>query len=140
MISKFTPEVRGALLERVASGVSLRDAARAVGVREKTVRSWITRGRRDGTGSYAEFVTAIEAARARALARPQPMGRGELAAVVSRMARGGSVQAAKLRWEMLRAEQTDAVNGDPMAELDQIAGLRLDGVDAFSPDDTAGTS
>lgn len=56
--SKFTPESRGGLLERTAAGVSLPDAARAVGIREATVKSWVARGRREGEGQYAEFALA----------------------------------------------------------------------------------
>ncbi len=102
--SKFTPENRGALVERTAAGVALPDAARAIGIREATVKSWLTRGRRERSGEYAEFVSAIEEARA-ASSRPEAMGGGELVAVVSEMARRGSVQAARLRWNMLTAAE-----------------------------------
>jgi DNA-directed RNA polymerase specialized sigma24 family protein len=40
--SKFTPEARGAVLERTAAGLSLRDACRAIGLREATVKGWLT--------------------------------------------------------------------------------------------------
>jgi transposase len=103
--SKFTPEVRGALIERTGLGLSLADACRSVGVREATVKGWLTRGRREGSGDYAEFVAAIERAREAARERPDPMDADELARVVSEMARKGSVQAAKLRWDMLTAAE-----------------------------------
>jgi hypothetical protein len=85
--SKFTPEVRGALIERTGLGLSLADACRSVGVREATVKGWLTRGRREGSGDYAEFVAAIERAREAARERPDPMDADELARVVSEMAR-----------------------------------------------------
>ena len=53
--SKFTAEVRGELIERTGLGLSLADACRSVGVREATVKGWLTRGRREGSGDYAEF-------------------------------------------------------------------------------------
>ena|GEM_PF-6772797 len=75
--SKFTPEVRGGLIERTAAGVSLRDASRAVGVREATVKSWITRGRGEDEGDYAEFVAAVDTVRTEARDRPGPLTREE---------------------------------------------------------------
>jgi hypothetical protein len=46
------------------------------------------------------------------------MGADELARVVSEMARKGSVQAAKLRWEMLRAPNgQEAPDADEFDEL-----------------------
>ena len=70
--SKFTPEVRGALLERTAAGVSLPDACRALDLRLATVKAWLTRGRREGTGDYAEFAAAVDEAREAARRRPEP--------------------------------------------------------------------
>lgn len=61
-----------------------------------------------------------------ARARPAPMGEDELAAVVSELARAGSVQAAKLRWEMLRATIAAEDQADPLVELDRLALRRLD--------------
>jgi transposase len=124
--SKFTAEARGALLERIAAGVSMRDAARAVGIREKTVKGWLTRGRREETGDYADFAAAVEEVRAAAKERAEPMDGDELAQVVSGMARAGSVQAAKLRWEMLRApgEAEEKAEADPLAEVDELARRR----------------
>jgi hypothetical protein len=47
------------------------------------------------------------------------MGDEELARVVSQMARKGSVQAAKLRWEMLRPEDgQEHVQSDILDELE----------------------
>jgi hypothetical protein len=103
--SKFTPEIRRALVGRTAASVSLADACRAEGVRLNTVKAWLQRGRRESQGPYAEFAQAIEKARHTAGNRPSPMDEQELAGVVSQMARHGSVQAAKLRWEMLRSEE-----------------------------------
>jgi hypothetical protein len=103
--TRFTPEHRGGLIERTGAGVSLADACRAEGLRLNTVKSWLQRGRRDSEGPYAEFAQEIEEARQAARDRPSPMDEDELARVVSQMARSGSVQAAKLRWEMLRFEE-----------------------------------
>jgi hypothetical protein len=118
-VSKFTPENRGSLIERTAAGVSLPDAARATGIREATVKSWLTKGRRESSGEYAEFAAAIDRARESARSRPEPMDADELARVVSEMARKGSVTAAKLRWEMLRStDEEDA--SEPVDEFDEL--------------------
>lgn len=129
MSAKFTPETRGGLLERTAAGVSMVDACRSLGLREKTVAGWLTRGRGEASGEYAEFARAIDQAREDARSRPEPMDEDELARVVSEMARKGSVSAAKLRWEMLRAPRLDGAeggdaDGDPLAELDELARKR----------------
>ena len=58
--TKFTPEARGALIERVASGVSLADAARAIGAREKTVKGWSTRGQRLRIEDAPQYESADE--------------------------------------------------------------------------------
>ncbi|MEK6272975.1 MAG: hypothetical protein AABM42_10070 [Actinomycetota bacterium] len=118
----YTPEARQVLMARIAArleyGVSLPDAATAEGARPETVRTWLRRGRREDSGPYADFAQAIEQARERCASRPEPMDADELAQVVSEMARNGSVQAAKLRWEMLRTpngqEQPDADEFDEL--------------------------
>ena len=51
----------------------------------------------------------------------------ELVRVVSESARAGSVQAMRLRDEMLRrAEADETVRGGPLAELDEIARRRAE--------------
>lgn len=112
MRTKFTPENRGALIERTAAGVSLPDACRAADLRLTTVKGWITRGRRETDGPYAEFVAAIEQARQEAHDRPGPMTRDELRLEVSRAARNGSVQAMKLMDEILRGDEIKAANAN----------------------------
>jgi hypothetical protein len=117
--SKFTPEIRGALVERTAAGVSLADSCRAVGLRLNTVKGWLSRGRQERDGVYGDFARAIREARKAARDRPTPLDADELAQVVSEMARQGSVQAAKLRWEMLRSEGVpEAQQGDILDEFE----------------------
>ena len=61
--TRFVPEVRSALIESTAAGVSLADAANAANVRPKTVKDWLTRGRREDDGPYRDFARAIDEAR-----------------------------------------------------------------------------
>ena len=89
--SKFTPEVRGALIERFAAGVSTEDAARALGPAQDgqgLAHPWSA----EGEGEYADFAEAVERAREAARERPGPMNEDELARVVSRDVGKGSVQ------------------------------------------------
>ena len=125
-VSRFTPEHRGALIERTAAGVSLRDACRALGLREKTVAGWLARGRREDSGDYTDFAAAIDQARDDVRSRPEPMDASELARVVSEMARNGSVAAAKLRWEMLCREENPEEPADlaPVSKIDELARRR----------------
>lgn len=129
--SKFTAEARGGLVERAAAGVSLPDSCRAVGLRLDTAKAWITRGRRETGGPYAEFVADLDAARAVAAERPEPLTEDELREAVSGMVRKGSVAAAKLYWQILSVdragEEVTADVEDPLAEVDQLARLRRAG-------------
>lgn len=118
--SKFTPEVRGALLGLLADGLVLKDACRETGVREKTVKGWLTRGRKEDEGDYAEFAAAVDASRQDAVDFEEPMDEAELKLAVSRAAKKGSVAAQKLLWEMLRAATNDPADedADPFDALD----------------------
>ncbi len=126
--TKFTPERRAAILERVALGISQPDIAREVGLRLPTFRSWLVRGRREQAGDYHDFVLAYDAARLESKSRPEPMDEAELLLVVSEAARRGSVQAMKLRWEMICAErdadETESIEEPPLASLDELAERR----------------
>lgn len=121
MASKFTAENRGALLDLLADGLSMKDACREIGVREKTVKDWLTRGRKEDDGDYAEFAAAVEATRQDATVFDEPMDEDELKLAVSRAAKKGSVAAQKLLWEMLRAatDDTPDEDADPFDVLDQ---------------------
>lgn len=119
---KFQPDTCQLIAELIFDGLSLKDAAREAKVSEKTVKNWLTRGRKEGEGPYADFAVAIEQAREEAASREQPMTEEELRLVVSRAAKGGSVQAQKLYWEMLKRGHQDDPNqkpDDPFAQLDQ---------------------
>lgn len=121
----FTPEVRTTLIDAFTAGLSVRDAARVGGIAEKTLKRWITRGRREEEGPFADFVARIEDAREYARNRPEPADADELAVLVSEAARAGSVPAMKLRWEMLAA---GTVNDEPtpgIGSLDELAERRL---------------
>ena len=129
--SKFTDECRSALLERIRIGVSLPDACRAAGVRHKTVKGWLTRGRREGDGEYAWFTLDVERAREEAEQALQiPMTEPEHRLAVSELGRAGSVAALKLYWEILLddrkrdPEQEKAAEPGSLEALDELASRR----------------
>lgn len=125
--TKFTPENRAGLIERTAAGVSLPDAARDLEIRLPTVKGWITKGRKEASGPHFDFVNAMDAAREQAKADPEPMTPEEHRLKVSEVARKGSVQALKLYWEMIRADQdADETEepANPLAAVDELAQRR----------------
>jgi len=95
-------EVRGELVGALRAGVSLADACRHAGVSDRTVRHWIARGRREPGTAYAALACDVDAARETA-GDVGPMDEAELWRAVSRAARGGSVPAMAMLWEIRRA-------------------------------------
>lgn len=124
--SKFTPEIRADVLERIAAGAGIRDAADAVGIREATVRVWLTKGNA-GNPRYVEFAKQVAKARETARNRPEPMDAEEYREHLDRAVRAGSVQAMKLWWEVNgtpHPEDPAAAAPDPMQGLDELAERR----------------
>ena len=90
-VSKFTLQNRETFTCLTEDGLTIADAARVVGIGEKTAKRWLARGRRETSGDYRDFADAVERAReARDQAEP-PLDPAELKAVVSRAAKKGSV-------------------------------------------------
>lgn len=122
--SKFTVEVRAALIERFAAGCSVADAARDGGVREKTLKTWLTRGRRGDSPAHVEFVERVDKARADSERRVSgAMDRAELLCVASRSARAGSVAAMKLVWDMVGKQPAQANDGKSEFDSDSIKAM-----------------
>lgn len=128
-IGKFTPEARDLVIDAVASGATVAQAATVVGLGVQTVKGWITRGNKESGTPYAEFVAAIEFARSSAPRRTG--GEEELVSLLWVAARGGSVQAIRLLLERQKREgkggdgNSDEAQGDPLAEADELAQRRL---------------
>ena len=108
--SRFN-EVRGLLVASVAAGLSLPEACVQAGMSEATVRTWLRKGR-GGEERYTAFAREIAEARNVATSQPEPMTEGELLEAVSAAAKKGSVQAMKLYWEMLRADEDAPAFGE----------------------------
>lgn len=118
MRSKFTPETRGALVERFSAGLSLPDAARAVGVNPSTLKGWLGRGNREAEGTYADFAVAVQEARGEAQDRPEPLTDTEFQRELDAAVRAGSVQAMKL-WD----ERDRRGESEPRPAPSKIASL-----------------
>jgi len=116
MMTEFTPKTRAEILARVELGMSLSEAARAVGVPPATARGWLFRGRKAEAGAYREFADAVGKARADAdrvdPARqvPRRKARAEADRVdpasqvsLRQLVRAGSIRAARCYWGMLKA-------------------------------------
>lgn len=133
--SKFTAEMKSALLVAFESGCSVPDAATACNVNERTLKGWLTRGRKsDAPAEFAEFVRDVDRARADAEARlEEPMDRDEFRREVSKRAKQGNTTAMRLYWDILETErvlggwdQDEATPPpfDPLAEVDELAERR----------------
>jgi hypothetical protein len=119
---KFTPENRGALLERFSAGLSLPDAARAVGVNATTVKTWITRGNKETEGDYHDFAVAVDGARQSAKDRPPPLTEEEFQRRLDQAVVAGSVSAMKL-WDD-RARRTEPAKDEPTSKIASLAEAR----------------
>lgn len=132
---KLTAEKRTAVIALVEEGLTLKDAAGRAGVSEGSLRNWLTKGRKGGPPEYREFATAVDRARMKD-GRPEvregevpdtetPGSEEDLRIVTWKAAKGGSVQAMKLYWEMLRSKDRDEQPQDPFAALDGPVDLRV---------------
>lgn len=72
---KFTPELQAAFCLQLVSGASYETAGEAIGISADTVGHWMSLGRQQTRGKYADFCRAVLKARAevvqRLLARAQ---------------------------------------------------------------------
>lgn len=120
------PSVSEGVVQAISGGASIADAAVQAGVSERTVKNWLTKGRREPGTEYAAFAERVDALRAeRELPDTSRMDEDELFEVVSGACRKGSVAAMKLLWEMLRADQNfdedDEADRDPLKDFDELA-------------------
>jgi transposase len=92
---KFTAEARTGILARLELGMSLSEAAEAVGVHPATARGWLFRGRKADSGALRDFADAVEVGRGRRPRRQAPL---------EQLVRAGSIRAARRYWGKLRGE------------------------------------
>jgi hypothetical protein len=112
--SKFTDEVRLGILELIADGATLGEACQQNGVRLKTVKDWLTRGRkpgadeRDADAPYFDFAAAYENAKGEFKEdASKEMDEDEFLGHLTRMVRAGNINAMKLWWDVHRDKKAD---------------------------------
>lgn len=114
--------VREPFLTALRVGASMAEASRTVGVPERTVQNWISRGGRQPSSVFSSFAEEVAVAREQVPAGPMDLD--ELREVAAKAARGGSIAAMKLIWEMTRSTQEPAAGGDVLAAVDELAAAR----------------
>lgn len=65
---KLTPETQKVIVEAIAAGVPQRHAAERAGVTAWTIQHWMRRGKKDRSGVYSHFFSAMKKAEADRLA------------------------------------------------------------------------
>lgn len=122
-----------AVLAALLMGVSVADAARAHEVGERTIESWLAKGRRDPDGRYGDFARQVDAAREeRRLPTgdaPDELTEEEIRQLLTVRARAGSIPAIKLFLEKfvrveepLQARESEAAS--ILAAMDEVAARR----------------
>ncbi len=120
---KRLERIREPFLASLSVGASMAEASRTVSVPERTVQNWLSRGAREPAGPFGAFAEDVQAARDTVASGP--MDADELREVVAKAARGGSVQAMKLAWEMTRSQaQEPAARSDSLSAVDELAEAR----------------
>ncbi len=116
--SKFMPEIRAALVELFAAGATVDEAARGCELRPKTVSGWLTRGRREGDGEYADFARAVDLGREKAReAAANALTPEEFKQHLAKAVRAGSVSAMKLYYEIHRDRHGKELPEDEFDDL-----------------------
>jgi hypothetical protein len=111
------------LIAALRVGASLADACRTVGVPERTVQNWISRGVREPESSFGGFAADVSAAREHVAAGPMDLD--ELRDVAAKAARGGSVPAMKLVFDLVRMDSAEvSAPVDAFSSLDELAAAR----------------
>jgi transposase-like protein len=121
-------QVSPGIVAAVKAGASLSDAAREHDVAERTVKGWLTKGRKDSGSRYANFAFVIDLIRElRDEPQPdEPVDDAEVQLHLSRAIRNGSVQAMKVWTDTYRKRDGDDGEkpADPLAGLDELAARR----------------
>ena len=113
----------------VRSGATLGEAAASNGVAERTVKQWLTKGRRDPASGYASFATVIDFMREfRAeTSKEEPVDDEEVLLHLSKAIRSGNVQAMKVYVDAYRKrgeEGSEKKAPDALADVDELAKRR----------------
>ncbi len=67
--SKLTPEIQSKIIEHVRNGTPQKYAAAAAGIKEPTLKTWLARGRKEESGIFSDFASALKDALGEFVAR-----------------------------------------------------------------------
>lgn len=112
-MSRFTDDLAADLIDAVADGLTIAEAALRCSVPTNTVKSWLRRGRRENDTPLARFAAEVDEARERVASAP--LTEEEFLGCVARSVRAGSVAAMRL-WHEIHAEE----RGRPPDRLDEL--------------------
>lgn len=142
MVTRFTAEARGGVLQGLYGGLTLVEACGRAGVPVKTVKGWLTRGRAESETAYATFAQAVD--EARDVAARADMALPEFRGHLNKAVRAGSIAAMRLWLDVFDRQdgrEPDAVDELLRRRAERRASVldRLDhqnGVAAFAALDT----
>jgi hypothetical protein len=113
--------------ELLGSGLSVEDAAAQIGVSGPTLKSWLSRGRKDPDSDYGRFLAQVEGLKERKQSSG-PMTDDEFDHELARQIRKGSVPAMKVYLEWRRERNADEsatqLPQDPLEFADELAARR----------------
>lgn len=130
--TKFTPDTRASITASLRAGGSFAGACREVGLRQKTAEGWLTRGRREDEGPYAEFAAAVD--EAREVVERASLSREDFEWHLAKAVRAGSVQAMKLWAELNVKKGGDSGEPDLFDDLAAARWVAPESVDAPKAD------
>jgi transposase-like protein len=113
------------------AGASLADACRENDISERTVKGWLTKGRKNPDSPYANFAFAIDFIREARDApdSDEPVDDEEVQLHLSRAIRNGSVPAMKVWTDTYRkkggGEGEEKKPADPLGKMDELAARRV---------------
>lgn len=123
---RFTDDVRARFVGLIEAGSPISEAAGRVGVSERTVHTWLARGRREAGTPAAEFAVLVDAHLQGAA--DERLSEADVLRLVERAARKGSVAAMKMLLERFEKEKRgdgdETEKRDPLAEFDELAQRR----------------
>jgi predicted transcriptional regulator len=118
------------IIAAVKAGATVAEAAQQAEVPERTVKRWLTDGRRDASGPQGSFAFAIDFIREHReqtkADSTEPVDDAEVQLHISAAIRGGSVPAMKLWTDVYRKRGNDGDEkpADPLGGLDELAAKR----------------
>ncbi len=117
------------IVDAVKGGATIAEAAQQAEITERTVKRWLTEGRRNSASPYANFSFAIDFIRESRSVDPadaERLDRDGMLHLLEQAARKGNVQAMKVWLDNHRAGgDEDEQSADPLAGVDELAARRV---------------